>query len=183
MIIIRTAGFLIAALAAFITPAQAQLVFDSAGNGAINAQSAAELAFERTFEKDFDDVIEDTAATHAVFSLEDSDIVSWEESGQGKYIYFTLSQDKNEELAKITAENIGKKLQLNINDDYVIIPEITQALHQANGFVLMIDHAARRTEIIHSMLDKSKRVPSTTAIIAPAIINVPEIPLPAAAKN
>ncbi|GEM_PF-2950555 len=146
--------------------------------------SETEKVFEQTFTKDFNDIITEAGGEAAIFSLQDADILSWEESGQGKYIYFTLTPAKNEEIAKLTQENLGKALRININDNFVHIPEVTEALHQASGFVLLIDDEKQRAEFMRSMLDKTKKAPNTTVInLAPAIINVPEVPAPAPAAE
>lgn len=163
--------------------ARSEIAFTSApAASVISLSSAEQKAYEETFSKTFDEVIAGTTETAAIFSVQDEDILSWEESGQGKYLYFLLTPEKNDELAGLTRDNIGKPLRLNIGDHFIMIPEITGALHQSNGFVLMIGED-RRTELMHSMLDWAKKAPGTTSIdIAPAVIDVPEIPKPAPAK-
>ncbi|MCB9996214.1 MAG: hypothetical protein H6869_07230 [Rhodospirillales bacterium] len=98
----------------------------------------------------------------AEFSLTDADILAWEESGEGKYIYFTLTEEKNTELATITTEHLGQAIQINLNDNFIIIPKVTTIMDQQNGFVL---NAAKgkRFEIIR-MLDPDKKKASGTEI-------------------
>lgn len=166
-----------------VADAQEAIGFESAtSTEAVTYSSAESQALEDAFNRTFDDVISETADETAVFSLQDDDIISWEESGQGKYLYFRLTDAKNEELAKLTKENIGKALRLNINDNFVLLPEITEGLQQSGGFVLMAEES-RRLELMHSMLDWSKKAPNATTLnISPAVIAVPEIPQPAPAK-
>ena len=180
---LSTLLFMLIAASAPFADAQDAIGFESATSAeAVTYSSAGATALEKTFHRTFDDVISETADETAVFSLQDDDILSWEESGRGKYLYFRLTDAKNAELAKLTSENIGKPLRLNINDNFILLPEITEGLQQSGGFVLMAEES-RRLELMHSMLDWAKKAQNSTVLnISPAVVEVPEIPKPAPAK-
>ena len=112
------------------------------------------------------------------FSLLDDDIIAWEESGEGKYIYFTLTEDKNRELAALTEEYRGQPMILSVGNTVIRIPEITDTMDQSNGFVLMIDDKAQRQELA-LMLGWEKRKKNTAEIS----INAGETPEEATPKD
>ncbi len=96
------------------------------------------------------------------FSLSDDDIVAWEESGEGKYIYFTLSDEKNGELADITAKYLGHPMRLVLKETFILIPEITNVLEQ--NFVLQIGEG-RSIEMLRLLgREKKKETKSEISI-------------------
>lgn len=111
----------------------------------------------------FNDVIQEVTTAPVTFSLQDDDIISWEDSKSGKYIYFKISGEKNEELSQITKDHLGEPMRINLNDNFILIPKITDVLSQQDGFVLQLPDDRRR-EFMFSMLDWDKQVKKKTAI-------------------
>ena len=101
----------------------------------------------------------------AIFNLTEDDILSWEESGEGKYLYFELSARKNEELATLTEEHIGSPMQISLEDIVIFIPRISNVLNQRSGFALRIDDKDQRQGMKMLLgMDKFKNIVDKTPI-------------------
>lgn len=125
------------------------LVHHSAYSQDVETQSAGSKAQVE------EDAPEDSKTEMAELIITEEDILGWEESGKGKYLYFILTEEKNEELAKITEENLGKPLKVYIGNHIVIMPEVTSVMDQKNGFVLMAGEG-QRFELTY-LLDPAKK--------------------------
>ncbi len=148
-ILALTAGLTITAFST-----QTSLAFDSpAESSADAAYSSADAMQTRTA----------VPSPETVFILEQSDILAWEESGKGKYIYLDITEEKNEELAKITTDHLGEPLKLQLGDNFIFIPQITSTINQKNGFVLQAGDGQRQ-ELKLMMLDISKHREAQTEI-------------------
>lgn len=107
-------------------------------------------------------VYADDAATDAVierkdvtFYLDADDIVSWEESGEGKYIYFTVSSEKGDELEKIADGHVGDILAIKLDGLLVSRAVISSPIRSDVGFALSPEED-KRAEIL-AMLDPAKK--------------------------
>lgn len=169
----RTAIAAVAAVFLFSVPAVAQEAGDVAAppaEGFLRMSSAQE--------KDFSAVLDDVAAAEpAALSLDESDIVSWEEGADGRYLYFRLGAEARAALAQIVSEKAGAPLRVNIGDNFILIPEVSAAMAQQQGLVLFLEEG-KGTEIAHSMLDRDKQAAPDTMIDEGAVPPVPP-PVPA----
>jgi len=71
-----------------------------------------------------------------VFKLVNADIVSWQESGGGKYVYLTLSPEKDAEFAALTKSHTGENVAVFLEGIKVAKPEIVAPIPAGAGFAL-----------------------------------------------
>ncbi|MBI4030043.1 MAG: hypothetical protein HY370_00030 [Proteobacteria bacterium] len=70
------------------------------------------------------------------FNLVNADIVSWQESGGGKYIYLTLTPEKDAEFAALTKSHTGENIAVVLEGIEIAKPEIVAPIPEGAGFAL-----------------------------------------------
>lgn len=73
---------------------------------------------------------------YPAFELVNADIVSWQESGGGKYVYLTLSPEKDAEFAALTKSHAGENIAVILEGVEVANPRIVAPIPEGAGFAL-----------------------------------------------
>lgn len=71
-----------------------------------------------------------------IFRIVNADIVSWQESGGGKYVYLTLSPEKDAEFAALTKSHTGENIVVILDGVKIAEPEIIAPIPEGAGFAL-----------------------------------------------
>ena len=89
-----------------------------------------------------------------VFTMKNEDILSWQETGRAKHIYFRLTPEKEAEFHGLTAQHVGKKIEIRLENELIGAPFIPAAI-LSGGFAL--GSSEKTGQKIVLLLDPAKK--------------------------